>query len=129
MSDNERADHRTRFKKGQSGNPGGRPKGRKNDATAVREVLFKPMRVKDGNGSRTMPKIAVALEVCLNNAIKGESKNLFKLLELADKFGLLKDAVETDTPAFRSVTIKTVVVEPDGSKYSLPSTESIVRNK
>ena len=49
MSDNERADHRTRFKKGQSGNPGGRPKGRKNDATAVREVLFKPMRVKDGN--------------------------------------------------------------------------------
>ena len=115
-ADNDRADYRTRFKKGQSGNPRGRPKGRKNTATLVRDVFYKPVPVKDGSGRRTMPKIALAMEVCLNNACKGDVKSFVKIMEWADKFGLFEVEVESSTPAFRSITVRHVYVRPGGEK-------------
>src|SRR3954452_17894308 len=39
---------RTQFKPGQSGNPNGRPKGAKNFATRVAEVLSKPVKITQG---------------------------------------------------------------------------------
>ena len=90
MSNEERADFKTRFKKGQSGNPRGRPKKRKNKTGQLLEALYRPIPVKDGRGTRTVPKIVAALEVCLNNAIKGDSKSFIKVMEFAQKFKLLE---------------------------------------
>jgi hypothetical protein len=70
MSEEERNDIKSRFKKGQSGNPNGRPKGRKNNVGLLSDVFFKTVRIKDAQGVRSVPKIVAAAEVCLNNAIR-----------------------------------------------------------
>ncbi|ARQ02346.1 DUF5681 domain-containing protein [Pseudorhodoplanes sinuspersici] len=90
MSKIARADYNTRFKKGQSGNPNGRPKGRRNNEFLLREILFKEVRVTENGRVRTLPKIAAAAEVCLNNALKGNFKSFCKMLEIAEKYGLLE---------------------------------------
>jgi hypothetical protein len=66
-------------KKGQSGNPKGRPKGRKNNAGLLSDAFFKTVRIKDAEGFRNVPKIVAATEVCLNNALKGDLRSFVKL--------------------------------------------------
>jgi hypothetical protein len=108
MSTKERRDFNTRFKKGQSGNPKGRPKGRKNNSAIVRDVLFKPIRVNDGNTSRSVPKIAAALEVCLNNALKGDLRAFMKVLDVAERFNSFQP--EPGEPPI--LEIRRIIVEP-----------------
>jgi hypothetical protein len=52
MSGKKRSDILTRFKKGQSGNPSGRPKGRTNKAGQLKDVLYRNIVVKDGQGAK-----------------------------------------------------------------------------
>src|ERR1700681_4241949 len=92
MADKQRKDILTRFKKGQSGNPSGRPKGTKNKAALLRQVLYRNIVVKDGQGSRSIPKIVAAAEVCLNNAIKGDLRSFVKIMEIAQKFQLMENS-------------------------------------
>jgi hypothetical protein len=106
MSAKERRDFHTRFKKGQSGNPNGRPKGRKNEATLIRDVLFKTIRVKDGDGVRSRPKIVVATEVLLNKALTGDYRAFVKIMEIAEKFGLFQEAsLVPDITCIREIII------------------------
>jgi len=90
MTEEERKDIQTRFKKGQSGNPKGRPKGRKNNTGLLSDAFFKNVRIKDAQGVRSVPKIVAAAEVCLNNALKGDLRSFAKAMEIAEKFGVLK---------------------------------------
>lgn len=46
----------TRFKKGQSGNPKGRPKGAKSLKTLLREVLLEKVQVRTANGRKNMSR-------------------------------------------------------------------------
>ena len=117
MSEIVRNDFKTRFKKGQSGNPVGRPKGRKNTASALEAVFLKKVRVRDGQRSREIPKIIAAAEVCLNNAIKGDLKSFVKIMEIAAKFKFL-DAV-TAPP---TIVIRRIIVDPKPPPEDLSST-------
>src|SRR5260370_37688704 len=89
MSDGDRNDFKTRFKKGQSGNPAGRPKGRKNTASSLQEALLNTLRVRDGQGTREVYKIVASAEVSLNNALKGDLKSFAKVMDIAERFKLL----------------------------------------
>jgi hypothetical protein len=110
MSSDERPDHHTRFKKGQSGNPSGRPRGRKSQTSLLRDVLFKKIRIKDNQTVRMLPKIMVAAEVCLNKAIKGDVRSFAKIMELAQKFELFKAGSELADV----VCIRRIIVYPNG---------------
>jgi hypothetical protein len=108
MSDKERGDIKSRFKKGQSGNPNGRPKGRKNNAALLSDVFFKTIRIKDAQGFRSVPKIVAAAEVCLNNAIRGDLRSFAKAMEIAEKFQLLKPgSIEREI-----VSITRTIIDP-----------------
>jgi hypothetical protein len=86
----------------------GRPKGRKNNALLLKEALFKPIRVKDGQTVHTLPKLVAAAEVCLNNALKGDLRSFMKIMELADKYGLLERA----PPENEITEIRRIIVDP-----------------
>src|SRR5262245_22452433 len=109
MSD-ERPDFRTRFQKGQSGNPRGRPKGRKDDVSLLREVFYQKIAVKDQLGVRHVPKIVAAAEVCLNNALKGDLKSFVKVMEFAQKLNLIEAAPHDALPEITE--IRTTIVDP-----------------
>jgi hypothetical protein len=120
MLGNERRDILTRFKKGQSGNPRGRPKGRKNRAAQLRDVLYRDIVVKDGRGSRSIPKIVAAAEVCLNNAIKGDLRSFVKIMEIAHKFQLIENS---PTIPEEITEIRHTIIDPQVSEIPMDQKE------
>lgn len=73
---------RTRFKKGRSGNPKGRPKGRKNRDTIARDVLLKPVKVNEGGRARSITTLEAVLLRLRNDALEGKTAAIDKLLKL-----------------------------------------------
>jgi Family of unknown function (DUF5681) len=80
----------TRFQKGQSGNPTGRPKNRKSIGTIIRDASLRKIKVHEGNRVRSIPKIQAAYEVALNKACKGDLRAFTKVIDVATKFGILE---------------------------------------
>jgi len=72
----------TRFRPGQSGNPGGRPKGTRNLATDLEEELRRKIVIKEGNETKTVSKQRALVTSLVNNGIKGDSRALGHLLSL-----------------------------------------------
>ena len=108
MPDEERNDFKTRFKKGRSGNPKGRPKKDNNASVSLRDAFLATVRVRDGQGTREVPKIVAALEVCLNNALKGDLKSFVKIMEVVARHKLL-DAITGPPPVS---LIRRTIVDP-----------------
>ena len=78
------------FKPGQSGNPKGRPKGRKNLTTTVVDALSKKIKVRDKNGLRTISKLDAMIEVQINKAVSGNSNSFAKVFQVAEKLEAFK---------------------------------------
>ena len=108
MLTEDRPDIHTRFKKGQSGNPSGRPKGRQNDAVQIKALLFKTIRVSDGAGVRSVPKIVAAIEVCLNKALKGDIRALEKIMKIAEKL----ESIQWTPPIPAITCIREIIIDP-----------------
>lgn len=71
------------FQPGKSGNPRGRPKGRKNLATLVNEVLYMPVAVSGAGRARKVPLIHAGLIGAAQDALKRDLKALAFLVNLA----------------------------------------------
>lgn len=78
----------TRFKKGTSGNPKGRPKHKKSLAAMFQETLYQTVRVRDGNRARSITKIEALIEVNVNKGLKGDLRAFAKIMEIANKLGI-----------------------------------------
>lgn len=72
----------TRFVKGKSGNPKGRPKGSKNLASVLAKVGREPVRVSGKNGSRTITKLEACVLQLINQAASGELRATREFLHL-----------------------------------------------
>jgi hypothetical protein len=80
----------SRFTKGRSGNPRGRPKGSRNLATMIIEELTRTVSVVE-NGKRTkVPKIRVAVRQALNRAMAGDFKALHQIINMLRSHDVLK---------------------------------------
>jgi hypothetical protein len=66
------------------------------------------VRVRDGQGTREVPKIVAALEVCLNNALKGDLKSFVKIMEVIARHKLL-DAISAPPQV---TEIRRVIIDP-----------------
>jgi hypothetical protein len=76
----------TRFKKGQSGNPKGRPKGVRNFATDVRETLKAPVRVTRNGRPKSVSTQEAMLLRLREQALSGNARSLDRYLQLAQKY-------------------------------------------
>jgi hypothetical protein len=85
---------KSQFKKGQSGNPRGRPKSKSNIGTVLVEALDQKVRIKSGGKEKKVTKEEAMLTSLVNRALKGEPKALRALAKLAEKAGNLKPEVE-----------------------------------
>ncbi|GJL85315.1 MAG: hypothetical protein DHS20C02_10900 [Micavibrio sp.] len=78
---------KTRFKKGNSGNPKGRPKGSSNFLTLLEQELQKSITVtEDGKKKTITRKQAMAMRM-VAGALQGDQKSLFTLVEILRRTG------------------------------------------
>ena len=85
---------RTQFKKGQSGNPKGRPKSSKNVETMLKETLMRPITVTEGGKRKKITALEAFFSQTLKSALGGDSRASDKLLKLLP---LLQAALERET--------------------------------
>jgi len=89
----------TRFKKGQSGNPQGRPKGTLNMATVLERTLREKLVINENGKRKTITKLEAAVGQLTDKAASGDLKALQLLATLvrsADERGM-KAAVPNST--------------------------------
>ena len=67
---------RTRFKRGQSGNPQGRPKGALNLATVLGRTMRERVVINENGKRKTITKLEAAFKQLTNKAASGELKAL-----------------------------------------------------
>jgi hypothetical protein len=73
----------TRFQKGVSGNPKGRPKGSLNINTTFTKVLRERVVVNENGKRKSVTKLEAALKQLVNKAAAGDQRFLLMLLNLA----------------------------------------------
>jgi len=78
----------SRFQKGRSGNPRGRPKGSANYLTLLRRVLGQKVTVSEDGKSRQITKIEAAMIQLLNNAARGDIRAFQATLKVVALLGL-----------------------------------------
>jgi hypothetical protein len=71
----------TRFRKGQSGNPKGRPKGTKNLNTLINEALSEKINVNENGRRKAISKRQAGAKHVANKVASGDVKTVLRLLE------------------------------------------------
>jgi hypothetical protein len=79
-----------KFVKGQSGNPGGRPKGSENFATTVARELRQRVQVKGPKGTRSMTKWQATIMQLVNKAAQGDFRSQREIISLAQALDAAK---------------------------------------
>jgi len=78
----------TRFKKGQSGNPKGRPKGSSNLARILNRALRERVVINEGGRRKTVTKLEAAVKQVTNKAASGDpvaGRQLFTLIQIIEQ--------------------------------------------
>ncbi len=82
----------TRFRKGQSGNPKGRPKGAKNFKTLVNKALNEKVTVNENGKRKAISKMEAGAKHFANKVASGDIKTIFRLSEWEDREGVPNQA-------------------------------------
>ena len=78
----------SRFQKGKSGNPNGRPKGSLNLTTAINRALREKITVVEHGRRKTITKLDAAVIQMVNRAVQGDSRAMTQMLGLAPLVGV-----------------------------------------
>ena len=84
----------TQFKKGQSGNPRGRPSGSKNLATLVSVALNEPVIVVENGGRRKITKREAIIKQLVNRSTKADWRAIKIVLDIVRE---IESRVEPET--------------------------------
>jgi hypothetical protein len=83
-----------RFKKGVSGNPGGRPRGSRNVGSVFRDVMRQKISVTENGRTRKVPALEVMLRRLANEAMRSDPRALRLILPMIERYA---DAPELET--------------------------------
>ena len=72
----------TRFRKGQSGNPSGRPRDAKNFATILDEELEQEVIVRENGRQKTISKLRASIKQLVNKAASGDHRAIKALFDI-----------------------------------------------
>ena len=84
----------TRFKKGRSGNPKGRPKGCRNAATLFHQVVGEKVRVTESGRTRVITKFEAMLRQLMAKALSGDHRAMREVLTLGQLFDSATETTE-----------------------------------
>lgn len=79
----------TRWQKGQSGNPKGRPKTRKAGAVDISNFLNEPIEARIHGKTRKMHPFEGMVWQMAQKALQGNLTNIISFIELCDDYGLI----------------------------------------
>lgn len=111
----------TRFKKGVSGNPRGRPKGSLNVATVLTKTLREKVAIHENGRRKMVTKLEAALKQLVNKAAAGDLRALRHLTALAHdaeaqqsvRDGQLQDLGELDRDVMQGILRRFQVTEEE----------------
>jgi Family of unknown function (DUF5681) len=102
------------FKKGQSGNPKGKPKGSKSIKATFEEVLRQSVRIRQGDRQMLLTRQHAMFMAMTNKAMQGDTKAYELVLKTVDKLQMLVP-IATGTAPDGSISSGTVWTEEDES--------------
>lgn len=105
-----KAPSHTRWQKGKSGNPKGRPKKSKNISTLLSDVLSKPVTIRENGQTRTIPFREAWVQKMAYGVLHGSTRDQIALLAAFDKY--VPEAINPDPPWPTEMTVRYVM--PDG---------------
>jgi hypothetical protein len=119
----------SRFKKGKSGNPNGRPKGSLNLTTAINRALREKITVVEHGRRKTITKLDAAVIQMVNRAVQGDSRAMTQMLGLAPLVGVevvsASDAIDQNESAVLATLLQqfvppVVASQPKSKRKSKP---------
>jgi len=105
----------TQFRKGESGNPSGRPKGSKNVHALFDKICEEIITVNGATGPRSMTKLKAGITQLVNKAASGDLKAIGMLMQWKKEIGELAPILPTPIFVSQFVDPEDVrtVEEPD----------------
>lgn len=79
------------FKPGQSGNPKGRPKGRKGINTIIDDVFRKKVSLREGGKVKKISQVEALFRRLMNDALKGDPKATDQALKLLQMMNNMRE--------------------------------------
>jgi hypothetical protein len=75
----------TRFRKGQSGNPRGRPRSSRNFTTLLEEALAELVAINENGSRRKASKLQVIVKQLVNKAAQGDHRSIQLLMAFLER--------------------------------------------
>jgi hypothetical protein len=111
----------TRFQKGISGNPKGRPKGSLNVASLFTKISREKVSINENGQRKNMTKLEAALKQIVNRAASGDHRNQRLMLELANAAEARQNASVPPDPVIEELDQE--VINDILQRFRLPETD------